>query len=114
MRSRRSERTFAPGPAAASCAAVQDLDAGDLCGHGRIAGYLQLQGGLRDLEVWCELGFVPISAGEEVMFGHGARRSRHLEAVIARLQEDGFEALLERVPYEFQECGNEMLRIKAI
>ena len=44
----------------------------------------------------------------------GARRSRHLEAVIARLQDDGFEALLERVPYEFQEGGNEMLRIKAV
>ena len=44
----------------------------------------------------------------------GARRSRHLEAIIARLQDDGFEALLERVPYEFQEGGNEMLRIKAV
>ena len=28
-----------------SCAAIQDLDAGDLGGHGRIADYLQLQAG---------------------------------------------------------------------
>lgn len=44
----------------------------------------------------------------------GARKSRHLEAVIARLQEDGFEALVEKVPYEFQKGGNEMLRAKAV
>ena len=52
-----------------SLVAVKDLDAGDLCRHGRIADYLQLQDGQRDLEVWCESGFVPISVGEEVVLG---------------------------------------------
>jgi len=52
--------------------AVQDLDAGDLPEHGRIAGHLQLQDGQRDLEVGREPGFVSISAREEVVLGHVA------------------------------------------
>lgn len=44
----------------------------------------------------------------------GIRRSRHLEAVIDRLSVDGFKALIERVPYEFQKGGNEMLRVTAM
>lgn len=48
---------------------VQDLDPGDLCWHARIAGYLQFQGGQRDLEVWREPGCISISAEEGVTFG---------------------------------------------
>ncbi len=43
----------------------------------------------------------------------GVRKSRHFRAVIDRLNEDGFKALIERVPYEFQKGGNEMLRATA-
>jgi hypothetical protein len=53
-------------------AAIEDLYAGDIPGHGRVAGCLQLQSGQRDLEFGREPGFVPISAGEEVVFGHVA------------------------------------------
>lgn len=42
----------------------------------------------------------------------GSRRSRHLEKIIGRLSKDGFAVSLEKVPYEFQKGGNEMLRIK--
>jgi len=51
-----------------SSAAAQDLDVRDLPWHGWIAGHLQLQACQRDLKVGGESGFVPISAGEEVVF----------------------------------------------
>ena len=41
----------------------------------------------------------------------GAVRSRHLDAVMRRLGEEGCLAAVERVPYEFQRGGNEMLRV---
>lgn len=44
----------------------------------------------------------------------GKRKSRHLEAALNRLRENGFKASIERVPYEFQKGGNEMLRVKAV
>ena len=62
-----SLRSFQP-----PLAAIQDLDAGDLPGHGRISGHLQLQAGQGDLEVGREPGFVSVSAGKEVMLGHVA------------------------------------------
>lgn len=40
----------------------------------------------------------------------GARKSRHLEKIRDRLEREGFAASVEKVPYEFQKGGNEMLR----
>lgn len=42
----------------------------------------------------------------------GARKSRHLEKIIDRLAKEDFAVSLEKVPYEFQKGGNEMLRVK--
>lgn len=39
------------------------------------------------------------------------RRSRHLDPVLARLRNEGLVAIVERVDYEFQKGGNEMLRV---
>ena len=44
----------------------------------------------------------------------GARRSRHLKAVIEGLKKNGFAAVVEAVPYKFQKGGNEMLRVKIL
>jgi hypothetical protein len=41
----------------------------------------------------------------------GSRKSRHVDAVVAELQEDGFELSMVTVPYEFQRGGNQMLRV---
>ena len=41
----------------------------------------------------------------------GAQPSPHLGAVAAALEADGFEVTVERVPYEFQRGGNQMLRV---
>ena len=41
----------------------------------------------------------------------GARKSRHLDPVMRRLEKDGIKVSVEKVPYEFQKGGNEMLRI---
>ncbi len=41
----------------------------------------------------------------------GVRRSRYLEAIIDGLRDNGFEVRVERVPYEFQKGGNEMMRV---
>ena len=43
----------------------------------------------------------------------GARKSRHVEAVRARLTAAGYSVTLETVPYEFQRGGNQMMRITA-
>jgi len=42
----------------------------------------------------------------------GARKSRHLESIKARLAASGLAVTIEKVPYEFQKGGNEMMRIK--
>ncbi len=42
----------------------------------------------------------------------GAKKSRHLDAVIDMLKKNGFIVHIEEVPYEFQKGGNEMLRIR--
>ncbi len=39
-------------------------------------------------------------------------RSAHLDEILSRCAASGWTALLERVPYEFQRGGNEMLRIR--
>ena len=44
----------------------------------------------------------------------GAKPSRHLRAVRARLTADGHAVTVETVPYEFQRGANEMMRIKAV
>lgn len=41
----------------------------------------------------------------------GSIKSRHLEPVIARIQEQGYKSEITPVPYEFQKGGNEMLTI---
>jgi hypothetical protein len=41
----------------------------------------------------------------------GGARSRHLQAVTERLQEQDFVVTIESVPYEFQRGGNEMMRV---
>jgi hypothetical protein len=42
----------------------------------------------------------------------GGQRSPHLPVVMAELESRGFIASVERVPYEFQRGGNEMLRVR--
>jgi len=41
----------------------------------------------------------------------GSVRSRHIDEVIATLSREGYEVQIERVAYEFQRGGNEMLRM---
>jgi len=43
----------------------------------------------------------------------GLKKSRHLDLVMARLKDCGFEAIVENVPYEFQKGGDQMLKITA-
>ncbi|WP_347274972.1 class I SAM-dependent methyltransferase [Candidatus Kuenenia sp.] len=43
----------------------------------------------------------------------GAKKSRHLQTVVDRLEKSGFVVNVEKVPYEFQKGGNEMLRLIA-
>ncbi len=55
-------------------------------------------------------------AGEARVFpllDYNARRSKHVDPVVDRLQQQGFEVSIETVPYEFQRGGNEMLRVAA-
>jgi len=42
----------------------------------------------------------------------GSKRSRHIDEVLAKLSSDGYEVRIERVAYEFQKGGNEMLRLR--
>jgi len=43
----------------------------------------------------------------------GGARSNHVAAVSVRLQQAGFTVLIERVDYEFQRGGNEMMSVRA-
>jgi hypothetical protein len=43
----------------------------------------------------------------------GARTSRHVDAVRARLTAAGYSVTVETVPYEFQRGGDQMIRIRA-
>ncbi len=42
----------------------------------------------------------------------GAKESRHLEAAITRLDDEGYDIHIQQVPYEFQKGGNQMLSIQ--
>jgi hypothetical protein len=42
------------------------------------------------------------------------KKSRHLHEVMNHLYEDGYVCTVERVEYEFQKGGNEMLRVKRL
>jgi len=44
----------------------------------------------------------------------GGKKSRHLDDVVEKLSARGYECSLEKVDYEFQRGGNEMLRAKII
>jgi SAM-dependent methyltransferase len=46
-----------------------------------------------------------------VLAGFGIARSPHLANVIGALASEGYRCALQRVPYEFQKGGNEMLRV---
>src|SRR6266480_494056 len=41
----------------------------------------------------------------------GSKRSRHVDEVASKLESEGYEVCIERVAYEFQKGGNEMLRL---
>jgi hypothetical protein len=43
----------------------------------------------------------------------GGRRSPFIDTTMAHLREAGHEVAIERVPYEFQRGGNEMLRVRS-
>jgi hypothetical protein len=55
--------------------------------------------------VACEVRIFPLLA-------LGGAASPHLSGTIAHLQTAGYHASVERVPYEFQRGGNEMLRVR--
>jgi hypothetical protein len=42
----------------------------------------------------------------------GAKRSRHLHKIIGRLHAEGYDVRTEKVAYEFQKGGNEMLKVR--
>jgi hypothetical protein len=42
---------------------------------------------------------------------YNAERSPHVEPLLERLAQAGYNVTIERVPYEFQRGGNEMLRV---
>jgi len=42
----------------------------------------------------------------------GAVRSRHVDSVIAAVRRRGLDVSIDRVPYEFQRGGNQMMRIR--
>jgi hypothetical protein len=42
----------------------------------------------------------------------GGKKSRHLKLVKDELRKNGFRVSIEKVPYEFQKGGNEMLKVK--
>jgi len=41
----------------------------------------------------------------------GSKRSRHLDAVLTRLRNDGLDVRVEAVSYEFQRGGNQLLKV---
>ncbi|MGA1871633.1 MAG: SAM-dependent methyltransferase [bacterium] len=43
----------------------------------------------------------------------GSKKSRHLDGIVTLLTQDGYKVHIEKVSYEFQKGGNEMLRINA-
>ena len=43
----------------------------------------------------------------------GTKRSRHLDEIMGRLATEGYDVRIEKVAYEFQKGGNEMLKVIA-
>jgi len=43
----------------------------------------------------------------------GAKRSRHLDPVVATLQQEGCRVEIKQVPYQFQKGGNELLIVRS-
>lgn len=60
-----------------------------------------------------ELSRVAIEVRVFPLLELGSKKSRHLDMVIGHLSESGYNCIIEKVPYEFQKGGNEMLRIKS-
>lgn len=54
----------------------------------------------------------PLLASSVHPDGNAGERSPHLEAVVEELRMRGYDARVERVAYEFQKGGNEMLRTR--
>jgi hypothetical protein len=55
-------------------------------------------------------------AGEVRLFpllALGASRSRHVEPIAQQLETLGYDVAIEKVPYEFQRGGNQMMRVRA-
>lgn len=89
-------------------AAVFDLA---LCSHLLFlySAHLDLDFHLRSLRELCRI------APEVRVFPIlelGAVRSRHVDAVVATLADEGYAVGIEKVDYEFQKGGNEMLRLR--
>jgi hypothetical protein len=42
----------------------------------------------------------------------GAKKSRHLEKIIDKLDKNNFVVSIEKVSYEFQKGGNKMMKVK--
>jgi len=81
-----------------------------LCSHYLFlySAQLSLDFHVRSVEELCRV------AGEARVFPLlelGSRRSRHVDDVLSFLTGAGFDARIEKVPYEFQRGGNEMLRV---
>ncbi len=55
--------------------------------------------------------FALLASSVHAVGGEG-KTSPHLEPVMYELKERGYEALVEKVPYEFQKGGDEMLRVR--
>jgi hypothetical protein len=82
-----------------------------LCSH-----YLFLYSGHIDLEahVTAIRDLVRVASEARIfpLLELGARPSRHRDGVIATLERAGFATQVQRVDYEFQKGGNEMLVVK--
>ena len=59
-----------------------------------------------------EARIFPLLASSVHTVGGEGETSPHLAPVVNGLRERGYEARVERVPYEFQKGGNEMLRVR--
>lgn len=44
----------------------------------------------------------------------GGERSRFVDIVVSKVAESGVDVSIDRVPYEFQRGGNQMMRIRRV
>jgi hypothetical protein len=58
-----------------------------------------------------ELVRVAVEARVFPLLQLGATMSPHVDEAVSRLRSEGYRAMIEEVPYEFQKGGNQMLRI---